>query len=238
MGHPPSTYPAPDEFGASGLDSFPFWSRCNSSFHLLLITTLAAVLAPSGPLLSQVVLTPRAPNQVEIKIVWVSGHYSIFIVHRPYLCWQDTPGYPQLLERIQQLWIQGIYDQEIAQTLTGEGFVGLDHEPLSRFIIRTLRLKQGWSVRPASEKTPPFLDGRYTWRGLALACNTDDGWIRTCILNGVIDPTLVTRHPHQRCYLIDASPALIAHLRHLAAQRKQYKKRTASPTIYLLWQDL
>ena len=181
-------------------------------------------------LLSQVVLTPRAPNQVEIKIVWVSGHYSIFTVHRPYLRWEDTPDYSHLLERIHQRWIQGSYDQEIAQTLTDEGFAGLDNEPLSRFIIRTLRLKQGWSVRPASEKTPPLLDGRYTSRGLALACETDDGWIRTCILNGVIDPALVTRHPHQRCYLIDASPDLIAHLRHLAAQRKPYKKRTPSPT--------
>lgn len=181
-------------------------------------------------LISQVVLTPHELNQVAVKIVWVSGHYSIFTVNRPYQRWEDVPDYLALLQRICAPWEQGADDSEIAQQLNAAGFHSLDGGRLSRVVVRNLRLKQGWSVRPASEKTPPLIDGRYTSRGLALACHADDGWIRTCILNGTIAPALVTRHPHQRCYLIDASPELIAHLRHLAAQRKRYKKRTASPT--------
>jgi DNA invertase Pin-like site-specific DNA recombinase len=181
-------------------------------------------------LISQVVLTPKELNQVEVKIVWLSGHYSLLTVHRPLLRWEDAPHYDQLLERIQQLWAQGVDDLEIAQTLNHQGFVDLQNEPLSRLTVRNLRLNQGWSVRPASGKTPPLVDGRHTARGLALACDTDDGWIRTCILNGTIDPALVSRHPHQRCYLIDAAPELIERLRQLAAQRKRYKKRTAAPS--------
>lgn len=38
-----ANYPAPDEFGPSGLDPLPFWSRCSSSFHLFALTTLTTV---------------------------------------------------------------------------------------------------------------------------------------------------------------------------------------------------
>ena len=68
------------------------------------------------------ILTPAAPNQVEVKIVWVSGHYSLIPLLRAYQRWEDVPTYPAMLQRIRQLWEQGLNDQSIADQLHQEGF--------------------------------------------------------------------------------------------------------------------
>lgn len=176
-------------------------------------------------LISQVILTAKDKITIEVKIVWLSGHYTLLTTSRSAPKWTDVPSYPQLLERIQQLWGQGTSDHEIADILNQENFTGIDGSPLTRVTIRNLRLKQGWSVRPAIAKIPSKVDGKFTTRGLAIACSTDSKWIRQQIDNGTIPPELVTRHPHQRCYLIDASDQLIEQLKNKAANRRRYKKR-------------
>lgn len=179
-------------------------------------------------LISQVILSPKDKSTIDVKIVWLSGHYTCFNTNRAAQKWSDISFYPQLLERIQQLWGQGTSDDEIATILNHENFTAIDGSPLSRIIIRDLRLKQGWSVRPAAAKIPPKVDGKFTTRGLAIACHADTKWVQRQIYDGTIPPELLTRHPHQRCYLIDASNQLIEQLKSKAANRRRYKKRTTS----------
>lgn len=179
-------------------------------------------------LLTQVILTPTDDLHLEVKLIWLSGHYSLFTLDRTAnLAWEDLPHYPQLLDRIHSLWQQGIDDRTIAQTLHNEGLPAFaKHRPLSWYIIRNLRLKQGWSVRPKASQLPPLVNGAYTPRGLAIACHTDKPWIMRRIRDGTIDPALISRHPHLRCHLIQATPELIDRLTRLATQvvRKPRKR--------------
>lgn len=181
-------------------------------------------------LIAQVILTSTEPNQLEVKIVWVSGHYSCLTLQRSAAPqWAELRHYPQLLERIHQLWQQGLDDQEIANQLNAEGFSAYYiNSSLSCYNVRNLRLKQGWSVRPAADQIPPIINGCYTPRGLAIACNTTKTWIMNRIHDRTIDPALVSRHPHQNCQLIQASPELIEQLRLLAANTKR-RNRKSSP---------
>ena len=176
-------------------------------------------------LISQVILTPKDRTTIAVKIVWLSGHYSLFTADRPFQKWAEVPFYPEMLQRIHHLWEQGTSDSDIADLLNSEAFTAIDGSVLTHAIIRNLRLKQGWSVRPAGTQTPPKVDGKFTSRGLAIACGADRKWIRQVIQNGTIPPEAVSRHPHQRCYLIDASEQLIDQLKAKAATRKRYKKR-------------
>lgn len=176
-------------------------------------------------LISQVILTPRDRTTIEVKIVWLSGHYSLFSADRPFQKWEEVPHYPQMCQRIHQLWEQGASDGQIADILNTEHFAAMDGASLTGVVIRNLRLKQGWSVRPAAAHNPPKVDGKFTTRGLAIECGIDKEWIRWQISNGTIPPAVVSRHPHQRCYLIDASDQLIDQLRAKAAKRRRYKKR-------------
>ncbi|MCX6031570.1 MAG: hypothetical protein NT169_20000 [Chloroflexi bacterium] len=79
-------------------------------------------------------------------------------------------------------------------------------------------------MRPSAAQTPPPINGCYTPRGLAIACNTRKDCIFNRIHDGTIEPVLVSRHAQQDCLLIQASPTLIEHLRHLAAQVRSRRR--------------
>lgn len=161
-------------------------------------------------LILQVILTPAQNHYLEVKIVWVSGHYSTFTCQRTQPTWEERPQYPALLARIHTLWQQGIDDAAIATQLNAEGFPAFyDQRQLSRLNVRNLRLKQGWSVALAAPQTPPLIDGHYTLRGLALACGTSHSFILTRIHDGTIPPELLKRHPHRQAWLIRAADDLI-----------------------------
>jgi len=176
-------------------------------------------------LIAKVILTPKDKTTIEVKIVWLSGHYSLFAAERRFQKWEEVPFYPKMIERIHRLWEQGLSDGQIADILNTEHFTAMDGASLTGVVVRNLRLKQGWSVRPAAAHSPPKVDGKFTTRGLAIECGIDKEWIRWQISNGTIPPETVSRHPHQRCYLIDASEQLIEQLKGKAATRKRYKKR-------------
>ena len=184
-------------------------------------------------LIHQVILTPTDATHVEVKIVWVSGHFSAFALLRTAARSGPTlPRRDELLERIHHDWQQGLTDRKIAHQLNNEGFRAYnDDRTLAWHTIRDLRLQQGWSVRPSADQTPPLVNGCYTPKGLAIACNTRKDWILNRIHDGTIEPALISRHAQQDCLLIQASPDLIEHLRHLAAQiRSRRRNKQPSPS--------
>lgn len=171
-------------------------------------------------LITQVILTPAQNHYLKVKIVWLSGHYSLLTCQRTQPTWEDRPQYPALLARIHTLWQQDVDDADIAIQLNAEGFPAFyDNRQLSRLHVRNLRLKQGWSVALAAPQTPPLIDGHYTLRGLALACGVSHAFIFTRIHDGTIPPELLKRHPHRNAWLIRASDALIQRLQ--ASRRRQ-----------------
>lgn len=181
-------------------------------------------------LISQVILTPTENAQAEVRIVWVSGHFSTLTVNRytplnspPQ--WEDLPHYPEVLKRIHALWLQGTFDQEIANLLNSQGLRGLENAKFNRVTILRLRLKQGWQHRSGSGTLPEMVDGHYTVRGLANACKVEMEWVRWQITAKTIPPNVISRHPQLQIYLFDVSPELLAELRVKAANRRYYNKR-------------
>jgi DNA invertase Pin-like site-specific DNA recombinase len=181
-------------------------------------------------LISQVILTLAENDQVAVRIVWVSGHFSTLSVkrysplHSPPQ-WEDLPHYPAILSRIHELWLQGIFDQEIARILNNEGLRSLEKTKFNRVTVLRLRLKQGWQHRSGSGTLPEMIDGRYTVRGLANACNAEMESVRWQITAKTIPPDIISRHPQLQIYLFDISPELLAELRVKAANRRYYNKR-------------
>jgi len=58
---------------------------------------------------------------VEVKIVWVSGHYSMVYAQPPIWREEDVTGYNDMIKKVQSLWQEGFDDNGIAAQLTQDG---------------------------------------------------------------------------------------------------------------------
>jgi len=73
-------------------------------------------------LIQQVIIRHPAPDQVQVRVVWISGcftdHTGLTPIHRE----RDVSRFDQLVARIQELWGLGYNDRQMAEQLTTEGF--------------------------------------------------------------------------------------------------------------------
>ncbi len=164
-------------------------------------------------LISQVILKRIAPDQVEVKIVWISGHYSCVIARPPISRECDVTGYQEMVDRVQALCKQGLNsDEEIATKLTQEGFHSSRSEGVKPKAVQKIRLTNGWYTSFHQCRGTLELDGKLTILGLSKYLNADTAWIYRQIVNGKIDPCYVSRHPHSKNWLIQATPELLERL--------------------------
>src|SRR5438105_12974675 len=63
-------------------------------------------------LISRVIATRTAADRIELKIVWISGHYSVTQVIPPIYRQADVSNYQKLVSRLDELTSQGITDPE------------------------------------------------------------------------------------------------------------------------------
>jgi hypothetical protein len=165
-------------------------------------------------LITRVVLTRSAPGTMAIRIVWVSGHYSLVYAYPSVFRTCDVARYPEMLKRMKELWQQGLSDAQIADQLTAEGFRSARTNTVSPKVVQKFRLDQGLlRIRPQNQVLLE-VEGRLTIRGLAQRLGVNRDWIRRRIRNGQIAPGYLTRHPSRnRLILIEDAPDLIARLR-------------------------
>jgi hypothetical protein len=168
-------------------------------------------------LISHVILSKEAADRVEVKIVWISGHYSVLHAQQPIHRQQDVSGYDEMVERIEVLWRQGLDDQQIAAQLTAEGFHTARHPGVAPTSVLRIRHENRWHHRVWRNETLE-VDGRLTTRGLATRLGARRDWIYRRIYDGTIPPSHVTRHPTHKIYFIEDDPQLIEHLRQRLAQ--------------------
>jgi hypothetical protein len=166
-------------------------------------------------LIAQTILTKEAPDKVAVKIVWVSGHYSLLYAQPPIHREQDVSGYDQMVNRIETLWQQGRDDQQIAAQLTLEGFHSARSETVIPDAVMKTRLAHGWYTLLAQSRNALQVAGHLTARGLAARLGVERTWVYVRLYNGVIDPSYVTRDPQSQVYLIKDDPELVAQLKQL-----------------------
>jgi DNA invertase Pin-like site-specific DNA recombinase len=167
-------------------------------------------------LISQVVLKRLAPDQVEARIVWVSGHYTSVVTRPPIHREAQVSGYPQMIERIEQLWREGWdSDAAIAEQLSAEGFHSARSAGVVSLAVMKIRLKQGWYTTLHQSKGADRVADWLTPRGLAAQLGVERTWVYRRIYAGVIAPCQVHKRPHSQVWLIRNDPELIARLKQL-----------------------
>lgn len=169
-------------------------------------------------LLAQVICRRDTPDYLEVRLVWMSGHYSILQVHHPILRQKDVSNYAQLVERIEVLWQEGLNDAHIAAVLTAEGFHSARRARIHPVLVEKIRHEQGWHSSLARSRNALELDGYLTARGLAAQLGVGRHWVYERLRNGTIPSAFVTRHPQSQVYLIRPDPALLAQLQALIVQ--------------------
>jgi hypothetical protein len=164
-------------------------------------------------LITRVICRKPAHDRVDIRIVWVSGHYSDYQIEIPVTNNTKVSGYEQMVARIEVLWREGLDDNQIAAQLTQEGFHSARSAGVSYHVVRMTRLERGWHHLVARSRHALELDGYLTALGLAEKLGIDRDWVYRRLLNHTIDPKWVKRDPSGKVYLIQDDPELIEQLR-------------------------
>jgi transcriptional regulator with AAA-type ATPase domain len=162
-------------------------------------------------LIAKVILTRLTPDQVHVKLVWVSGHFSEGIVRPPIWRQADMSNYPALLERIEQLWRQSLTDEHIAQQLNEEGFQSARNQSITAHTVFKIRHQQGWDSARSQHQGAEKINDMWTVQGLAKHLGVKVYWIYNRIRNGCLSEPEFIRQP-QGNYLIRDDPHLMERL--------------------------
>ena len=172
-------------------------------------------------LIARVIVKRVAPDKVEAKIIWISGHYSIVHALPPFAWQRNISGYDQMVERIKQLWQEGHNDPEIADQLTQEGFRSAHSTQVLPSTIIKIRLAHDWRSPRDHLRNKLEIDGQLTVRGLMARFKVSKGCIHGLIRDEIIAPQFISRDRQSGFYLIKKDPILMAQL------EKRYAKRLA-----------
>lgn len=171
-------------------------------------------------LISQVVLRRIAPDDIEVRIVWVSGHFTLVHSRPPIRLAQEVSGYEEMVERIGSLWQVGMRDdKEIAAQLTKEGFHSARLAGVSPALVQKVRVAHGWRSILRQSHRALELDGYLTVRGLATRLGVNSAWVYWLLRNGKIESKYIHSEPDSPVWLISDDPKLIKKLRQMRLKR-------------------
>jgi DNA invertase Pin-like site-specific DNA recombinase len=172
-------------------------------------------------LISQVIVKRLVPDQIEIRIVWISGAYTDRTTLTPIHREQDVSGYEQMVERVGQLWQQGYNDEQMADLLTQEGFHSARSPRVIPQSVMKIRLARRWFLPLERMRGVEEVDGYLTPRGLAKHLAVNKSTIYRFISKQVIPPQLIKRDPQAGTYLIRKDDQLLERLRQRVIEQKQ-----------------
>jgi DNA invertase Pin-like site-specific DNA recombinase len=172
-------------------------------------------------LISRVIIKRSVPDQLEIRIVWISGCYTDQTALTPIHREQNVSGYEQMVDRIRQLWQQGRNDEQIAQQLTDEGFHSARSPHVTTDSVLKIRLAHQWYLPRAQIRQAELIDGYFTVRGLANQLTINNSTVYRFIYNKVIDPQYVKRDLHSGAYLVRQDQQLLEHLQWRVTRNKR-----------------
>jgi DNA invertase Pin-like site-specific DNA recombinase len=172
-------------------------------------------------LISHVIVKRPVTDQIEARIVWISGHYSDHTAITPVHGEQDVTGYDEMVGRIQELSEQGYNDAQMAVQLTEEGFHSARSIGVTTDSVMKIRLARKWYSPRAQMRGVEEVDGFWTTRGLAKQLDLDSSTICRYIYQGIIAPEDVRRDPASGVYLIRNDPQLVDRLRKRVIEQKK-----------------
>lgn len=161
-------------------------------------------------LMRRVILTRPTPDTIAIKVIWISGAYSLLTAHPPLHRGSDLPDYERLVARILALSVEGYPDPAIAERLSAEGFRSARHRAVPVKLVEKVRRQHGQVSLLERFRREEKIDGRWTVGGLARELDVSSDWLRRRIAHGRV-PSV--RHPTTGRYLIPDDPLALAALR-------------------------
>jgi recombinase len=175
-------------------------------------------------LISRVMVKRIAPDRVEVKLIWVSGHFSEGIVIPPVLPQRHVTGYDTMVERTRQLWAQGYADLHIAAVLSREGFRSARGDRVLAKTVLKIRHRHHWVSPYHQQRFTDKMDEQWTIRGLAGELGVEWGWVYNRIRNGFLREPDISRQPPYGNYLIRADAELLARLRAEVKRGRQLRR--------------
>ena len=172
-------------------------------------------------LISHVIVKRPVPDQIEARIVWISGHYSDHTAITPVHSEQDVTGYDEMVDRIQELWKQGYNDDQMAAQLTEEGFHSARSPHVTSDSVMKIRLARKWYLPLAQMWRVEEVDEFLTTRGLAKELDLNSSTICRYIYKEIIPPEDVKRDTASGFYLIRNDPRLVDRLRKRVIEQKK-----------------
>lgn len=170
-------------------------------------------------LIRRVILTRPLADHVEVRIVWVSGAFTVLSVRPPIWRTADLGAYEQVVARVEELSGAGYQDREIARRLTGEGLHAARSATMNARVVGQIRRHLGQASLTEQFRRQAKIEGCWTVWGLARALGVDRDWLYRRIYHQKI---FATRHPTTGHYLIADDPALLARLRNELADQRHH----------------
>lgn len=177
-------------------------------------------------LVRRVIVTRAVAERVEIKVVWISGAYSVFSVAASVRDTTALETYPQIVERIRTLSALGHDDRVIARHLTGEGFRGARQPRLTSEQVGKIRRAADIPSLRNTFRQRAQVDGYWTTAGLARELGIGRKLLYAWAARGLV-PT--TRHPVTGHVLIPADHVDVDLLRAQLAHPDHCSALTALP---------
>jgi hypothetical protein len=171
-------------------------------------------------LIQQVIVKRPAPDQIEVRIVWISGcftdHTDLTPIHRE----QDVSRYEEMVTRIYELNQLGYRDEQIAEQLTIEGFHSARAPQVSATTVMKIRLARQWYLPFEQVRGTDEVGDSFTVNGLAKRIGTNESTIYRFIYRKIIPPNDVTRDSPIGVYLIRKDEQLIERLQQRVEKNK------------------
>ena len=172
-------------------------------------------------LIARVILKRMAQDVVEVKIVWISGHYTVLSARIPVLYREQVTGYTSLVKRVQELMQAGHEsDWEIATQLATEGFHSARSAAVSPGLVQRIRRAHGWYYSLHQSRYCSEVAGYLTPKALAEQVGVERTWVYRRLYRGEIEAKYLRRHPRSQIWLIENHPALIEQLRQAVAGKR------------------
>ncbi len=177
-------------------------------------------------LISRVILKRIALDRLEIKIVWVSGHFSVDYLIPPINRQADVGRYDEMVSRIHELWQKDHNDVDIAAVLTLEGFHSARRPNVSAVTVKEIRKQNQWVSSYHRHRLSDKVDGLWTIYGLSKELGVNRDWLYRRIRSGKLQEPDVIRNPRYGTYLIRDDPELIGRLRMEIKQLNQKRAKS------------
>ena len=181
-------------------------------------------------LIAQVIVKRVISDQLEIRIVWISGCYTDYTTLTPIHRDQDVSGYEPMVNRIRELWQQNYNDEQMAQQLTSEGFHSARSAHVTPKSVQKIRLARQWYLPFERMRRVEEVEGYLTARGLAKQLQVNDSTVYRFIYTQVIPPESVRRDAASGVYWICNDPQLIEQLRQRVIEKKRKNGLLKPPT--------